>query len=215
MIETTTELAKNVIVDYKDVTSWILLLVLIVIGIVNYLKNISLTKAIETFKSDLTKKEFKFTRHAELQIECLKKMYDLVVSFHFSFTNLIAPSYKTHEDLQKNIESFQVNFLHVINYSHRNKILLTDEIVKQIRIIHEKFKKIDALCRLETGLLSEIEEHHGSSDPQVLYQTSEAEVEYIKLRIKKLNENVDVKFYEADIEKLRELIENYFKKLVA
>lgn len=214
MADTPIELAKNVIVDYKDDTSWILIIIVIASGIIQYLQNLSLAKTVETFKSDLSKKEIKFTRHTELQIECLIKMYDFVVSYHFSFCELSSPIYFTHDILKSNINIFQSNFLQTINYCHRNKILLTEEIIEQIRMIYEKFKRIEVLCRSEFEFLSQFEEQKGSIDPQILYGYADEEVLFIKSRVKKLNDDEDIKTYEEDIKKLRELIENYFKQLV-
>lgn len=215
MTDTPVEIAKNVIVNYKDITSWILIGIVIIIGIVNYRKDVLLSKKIESFKAELNKNEIKFTRHTELQIECLKKMYDLVVMFHFSFSNFSNPRYKTHEWLQKSIRTLETNFDNTIIFSHRNKILLTDSIIEQVGVIHEKFKKIEILCRKETDDLDEIENYHGTSDPQILYDTPEDEVNYIKGRIEKLNKNTDIQTFEADIKKLRSEIENYFKTLVS
>ncbi len=215
MTKSTPELIEDILGEYKEYMSWILLVFVIISALLQLFLNWLLASKIEKYKNDLTKGEIKFTRHTEMQIECLKKMYDILVTFHFSFSNLIKPPYLTHETLQNNIKSFQVNFLHTVNFCHRNKILLTDEIVKKIGIVHEKFNKIDVLCRLETDELSAIEDYFGSLEPQVLYKNPEDEVEYIKLRIIKLNENNDVKSYEADIKELRELIENYFKQLVS
>lgn len=131
------DLAKNVIVNYKDITSWILLGIILILTCINYFKELKLSKTVESFKADLTKKEIKFTRHTELQIECLKKLYDLVVSFHFSFLNFSEPPYKTHEWMLKNIRTLKTNFDSTLIFFHRNKILLTDEIIAQIGIIHE------------------------------------------------------------------------------
>nr|WP_199002163.1 hypothetical protein [Flavobacterium sp. ASV13] len=208
------DLAKNVIVNYKDITSWILLGIILILTCINYFKELKLSKTVESFKADLTKKEIKFTRHTELQIECLKKLYDLVVSFHFSFLNFSEPPYKTHEWMLKNIRTLKTNFDSTLIFFHRNKILLTDEIIAQIGIIHEKFKRIEVLCRTETDNLYEAEEYYGSSDSQILYTTPENEVDYIKGRIETLNKNSDIQTFEADIKKLRAEIENYFRTLV-
>lgn len=215
MADTPVELAKDVIVNYKDITSWGLLLTSILIGYINYRKDVSLAKKIESFKAELNKNEIKFTRHTELQIESLKQMYDLVVSFHFSFTNFSRPQYKTHDSLQKNIRTLQASFIKTMTFSNRSKILITDEIIEQVKIVNDKFNRIEELLVEEINSLLEVEEHNGSNDPQYIYGTPENEVGSIDKRIKKLNENVDVQTFEADILKLRKEIENYFKTLVS
>ncbi len=215
MADTSIDLAKNVIVNYKDITSWILLTIIIIIGFINYSKDVSLAKKIESFKADLSKKEIKFTRHTELQIECLKGMYDLVVTLHFSFSNFSNPPYKTFELLQKQIEIFQSDFNKTITFTHRNKILLTDEIIEKIRVVHDKFNKIDEVCKDEIALLLTIQEYDDPTNSYHLYLTSIGEENYIAGRIEELNKNEDVQTFESDIKKLREQIENYFKTLVS
>lgn len=214
-MEETTELAKNVVVNYKDVTSWILLGVIILTGIIRYFQSVKLSNTIETFKAELTKKEIKFTRHTELQIECLKKMYDLVVAYHYSFTNFTKPSYLSHNLLKSNLTRFQETYALTIQYCHRNRILLTDEITAQAKVLQEKSEKIERVCITEYNILIEREDEGGSqTDMQQLYGTSENEIETTSNAVKRINENADVKTFEGEIVKLRALIENYFKQLV-
>lgn len=218
MSKTTPELVEDILSNYKENMSWILLVFAIFSALLSaslqYVQNLKLAKKVEEYKNELSQKELKFTRHTEMQIECLKKMYDQVVTFHFSFTNLINPIYKTHGSLKKNIKSFQDIFNQTMHYSHRNKILLTEDIIKQIGIIHTKFKKIEILCRSEYDNLNQLEDHNNTDEAQYLYTTEIEEVEFIQLAIERLNENQDVKSFEAEILKLRASIENYFKKLV-
>ena len=215
MTDSSLELTKNVIVNYKDITSWILLGIILIFAYVNYRKDAALAEKIESFKAELTKKEIKFTRHSELQIECLKNLYDLVVTLHFSFVNLSNPPYKKHELLQKQIETFQSDFDKTITFTHRNKILLTDEITAQIRIVHDKYRKIYEVCREEIFLLLSIQEFNDPTNTYYLYITTVGEEKFIKGRIENLNKNPDIQTFEADLLKLRELIENYFKTLVS
>ncbi|WP_433836271.1 hypothetical protein [Flavobacterium anhuiense] len=215
MEDASIELAKNVVVNYKDVTSWILLSVIIIIGIVRYFQSLKLSKTIETFKAELSKKEIKFTRHTELQIECLKKMYDMVVAYHYSFMHFTKPSYLSHNLLKSNLTRFQETYALTIQYCHRNRILLTDEITAQAKILQEKSEKIEKVCIVEYNLLIEREDQGGSqTDMQRIYGTSENEIKAVSHAVIRINANDDVKSFEGEIIKLRELIENYFKQLV-
>lgn len=215
MEDASIELAKNVVVNYKDVTSWILLAVIIIIGIVRYFQSVKLSKTIETFKAELSKKEIKFTRHTELQIECLKKMYDMVVAYHYSFMHFTKPSYLSHNLLKSNLTRFQETYALTIQYCHRNRILLTDEITAQAKILQEKSEKIEKVCIVEYNLLIEREDQGGSqTDMQRIYGTSENEIKEVSHAVIRINANDDVKSFEGEIIKLRELIENYFKQLV-
>jgi len=211
----TTDLAKNVIVNYKDVTSWILLGIIILIGIIRYFQSVKLSETIETFKSELSKKEIKFTRHTELQIECLKKMYDMIVAYHYSFNNFTKPSYLSHNLLKSNLTRFQDTYALTIQYCHRNRILLTDEIIAQAKVLQEKSEKIEKVCIVEYNILIEREDERGSqTDMQQIYRSSENEIEAINHAVIRISANADVKTFEAEIVKLRALIEKYFKELV-
>jgi len=215
MADTSIDLAKNVIINYKDITSWILLVIIIIIGFINYRKDVILSKKIESFKADLTKKEIKFTRHTELQIECLKGMYDHIVTLHFSFVNFLNPPYKTHELLEKQIETFPSDFDQTINFTHRNKILLPEEVTIQMRILHEKYRRIYEICRDETAILGATREYEGPFNSFHEFITKHGEENYITARIENLKKQPDIKTFENDVVKLRELIENYFKTLVS
>ncbi|MEL1240392.1 hypothetical protein [Flavobacterium flavipallidum] len=215
MSETTIDITKNVLVNYKDITNWFLLIVIIVIGGINYRKDILLSKKIESFKADLTKREIKFTRHTELQIECLKALYDQIVTLHFSFTNFTNPPYNTHELLQKQIETFHFEFDKTLIFTHRNKILLTDEITNKMKVLHEKYKRINEVSRDEIILLTSILEYPDPNNTQYHYITTAGEENFIKQRIEKLRKLPDVQTFENDIKELREEIEIYFKTLVS
>ena len=103
----TTEYVKDILSDYKEHMSWILLVYAVITAIIQYYQNVRLAKKVEKYKNELAKNEIKFTRHTELQIETLKQLYDSVVKIHFSFTELKTPTDKTHEALHKNMKTFQ------------------------------------------------------------------------------------------------------------
>jgi hypothetical protein len=212
MADIMNEVVKNVVVDYKDITSWILLVIVIVTGIFQYLQNVRLAKTVEKFKGDLAKNQVRFTRHSELQIECLKNYYDLIVTLHFGYT--LVQSKKDHHGLKKCIKTTQDDFLKVLFYSHRNRILLTDEIVTQFQIVHEKFKIWNSLTSIELNEMDGLEDYECSSDVERIYKNSDVQINSIKQRIKNLNKNKDIKTIENEILMLRKLIENYFKQLV-
>lgn len=219
MSKTTPELVEEILSNYKENMSWILftfaLLSTLASTALQYFQNLKLSKKVEAYKNQLAKSEIKFTRHTELQIETLKQLYDLVVKIHFSFTELKTPMNKTHEALHKNMKIFQAVCYETVIYTHRNKILLTDDILDQFRVVHNKYREIEKLCILESEELVRIEDINGSYDPQILYGSQERENEYINSRLNMLNNNFNVSTFEDDISKLREIIENYFKKLVA
>ena len=218
MTKTTPELVQDILSDYKENMSLILLTFALVSTLLTaalqYYQNLRLSKKVESYKNELAKSEIKFTRYTELQIETLKQLYDLVVKIHFSFTELKTPMDKTHQALHRNMKTFQAVCYENVVYVHRNKILLTDDILTEFRIVNDKHKKIEQLCILESEDLVRIEDENRSLDPQVLYGSQEKENESISSRLKKLNENSDVVTFETDIVKLREVIETYFKKLV-
>jgi hypothetical protein len=219
MAKTTPELIEEILSNYKENMSWILLTFAVLSTLVStalqYFQNLKLSKKVEAYKNQLAKSEIKFTRHTELQIETLKQLYDLVVKIHFSFTELKTPVDKTHEALHKNMKIFQAVCYETVIYTHRNKILLTDDILDQFRVVHDKYRKVEKLCILESEELVRIEDINGSYDPQILYGSQERENEYINSRLNMLNNNFNVSTFEDDISKLREIIENYFKKLVS
>lgn len=215
MAQTLTDPIQKVVENPTDITAWILISIAIIISSFQVWQNIKIEKTVEKFKDDLAKSQYKFTRHTEMQIECLKNFYDQLVTFHFVFIDLIEPEFKTHRSLKSNILTFQDTFLNeVMTYSHRNKILLTDEIINQVRILHLKFKKIETLCRSEFDSLIRLEDYDRTDVPEYLYKTPKDEVEKIQLAINRIKQNPDTKSFEGDINTLRGLIETYFKKLV-
>jgi hypothetical protein len=212
MADNSIDLAKNVIVNYKDVTSWILLIILIIISIVNYKKNISLAKTVEKFKSDLTKKEIKFTRHTEMQIECLRNFYELAVTLHFSFINLQVR--EEINSLKAAITDLNTNFQNLLFFSHRNRILLPEEIAKQYKIVNTKFNTLNSLSKKELSELFWLEERNLNANVESIYDDQKNEKTEVKKIITKLKTNTDVTDLEVEIQKLRRLIEDYFKQLV-
>lgn len=210
----TTDLAKNVIVNYKDVTSWILLGIIILIGIIRYFQSVKLSETIETFKSELSKKEIKFTRHTEMQIDCIKDLYNLVVSFDFSYQVLTSPKYLRHNLFKKNINSFIDSHSELILFGHRNKILITDEIINQYNLVFENYQLVKELCEGELSNISEFEEANSTNDIQYLYTNDEDEIASIKIRAERLNTNREGAKLHIEIKRLRTTIENYFKELV-
>lgn len=215
MKEASIDLVKNVALNYKDIMSWFLLVVIIIIEIVRYKQNVKLAKTVESYKFDLSKSEIKFTRHTELQIECLKKQYDLLVTFHFSYSSLVKLGDKQHHWFKLKMKEFRDDFSDTLTFSHRNRILLPDEITAQLRIIHEKFKGIEDLLDAEAKSLGDLEDAHSTYNPQEIYRTEQNEIAYISGRIEKLNQEEDIRTFEVDLELLRKLIEDYFKKLVS
>lgn len=219
MAKTTPELVEEILSNYKENMSWILftfaLLSTLASTALQYFQNLKLSKKVEAYKNQLAKSEIKFTRHTELQIETLKQLYDLVVKIHFSFTELKTPIDKTHETLHKNLKTFQAVCYESFIYFHRNKILLTDDIMAQFRVVHNKYREIEKVCILESEELVRLEDINSSYDPQIIYGSQERENEYINSRLQMLNDNPNVSTFEDDILKLREVIETYFKKLVA
>ncbi|PWW30922.1 hypothetical protein [Chryseobacterium sp. AG844] len=199
--------------DNNELMIGLLIIYTLITIIIQFISNYCLSKKIETFKNDLKRSEIKFSKHSQMQIECLKNMYNNVVDWHFSFYELLNPKYLTHASLKSNINNLNIIFKSNMDYFHRNKILLTEEIIKQIGVVHSKFKKIQELCNKELDTLSSIEEYYMSNEPQTIYNEPENETSEIKKRIEELKTNYEVSSFEDDLKKLRELVENYFKEL--
>ncbi|WP_339919582.1 hypothetical protein [uncultured Flavobacterium sp.] len=200
--------------EYKQFMIWILLGFAILIILSQYIYNLRLSKKIETFKGELKRNEITFSRYSELQIECLKIMYNHVVDLHFSFNNLLHPQFQTHDYLKEKIKSLIVAFNANMNYYHRNKILLTDDIIAQIEIVHKKFNLIKIILKGQLHSLSDLEELNESVNPQEIYGDPETEVSQISDRIKELNKNSEISTFEKDVKKMRTLVEKYFKELI-
>lgn len=168
-------------------------------------------KKVEKLKTDLRKSEIKFNKHTEMQIECLKNMYSNVVDIYFAFSDLVHPKYFSLSMLKEKIKTLPRLFAENRDYFHRNRILLTDEISDQIRVVYEKLNAIEDICNAELEKIWEMELHiieypNSPEEPQ-------AEVNFAKQRIKYLQTLEPIQTFEADIKKLRELVENYFKEL--
>ncbi|WP_353100834.1 hypothetical protein [Myroides odoratus] len=200
--------------DYKENMLWIFLLFFIIMIIIQWGSNIMLLRKIERFKNDLKKTEIMFSKHSELQIECLKVMYDKIVVLHFAFNSLIKPKYYTHDIFKKNINNLSFAYNDSMNYFNRNKILLTDEIIKQKGNLSIKMNDLNSNLKIEYSDLLEYEMYHGSDDPQILYSTSEQEIESIQLRINSILEREETKNFKIEIKSLRNVVELYFKELV-
>ena len=128
MAEPITEPIQKVVQDPTDITSWILIGIVIFTAIFQYVQNVRLAKTVEKFKDELAKSQVRFTRHSELQIECLKNYYELIVALHFSY-RLIDVKNQTHHGFKKSVKTVQDDFIKVMIFSHRNQILFTDEMI--------------------------------------------------------------------------------------
>ncbi|MDQ1165899.1 hypothetical protein [Flavobacterium sp. SORGH_AS_0622] len=214
MTQTLTEPIEKLAKNPTDKISWILIIIAIAINLYQLWQNQRIQKTVEKFKNDLAKNQFKFTRYTELQIESLKNLYDKVVDFHFAFTGLTQPRYKTHNGLKDNIIFFQNNFDNMMAFSHKNKILLPEDFVVQLRIIHNKFDEIDAVCRTEFYKLNHLEDEKSSFNPEILYNNPIEEVESITMAVNRIYKSPVGASFESDILTFRNLIESYFKELV-
>lgn len=199
--------------EYNINPLYVFLLFIIISSLIPILQNWFVNKKIENLRNELKRSEIKFNRHVEMQIECLKTLYDKLVDFHFSFHHLTNPDYLTHSSLKININNLLEIFSSNMNYFHRNRILLPEELIAQIGIVHNKMKINKKVLREELVDLSDVEERSSSEDPQVIYGDGDIEVTSIKNRLEKLNLNESMKTTEAEIIKLRRLVENYFQQL--
>lgn len=199
--------------EYKEYMIWILFIYFFLTIIIQFISNLILSKKIEQFKNDLKRTEIKFSRHSELQIECLKNLYDKVVNFHFTFNSLTNPKFLTHDNLKSNINQLNLTYNDNLEYFHRNKILLTEDIIKQIGVLHTQMNIVRGKFQEQYISLEEYEEHMGTNDPQVLYDTAEDEVDSIRKKIGAIMEVNEIATFENEIKKLREKIEFYFKEL--
>jgi hypothetical protein len=214
MAETSIEFAKNVIINYKDITSWILLGIILIFAFINYKKEAALAKEIEKIKSELSKKEIKFTRHTEMQIECLKTMYEMLVSYHYELTKLLYPKEANIDSFKKSIETSRNTFYELIMFCQRNRILLTDSIVIQFRLVHNKFNEHKKFIEIEEKAISNLEDLNQTKDPNYLYGTAEIEGQHVINHLKSISDKFNTTEYEDEVQNLREIIENYFKNLV-
>lgn len=172
-----------------------------------------LSKNVEQFKNDLKRSEIKFGRFNELQIESLKRLYDQTVTFHFKYNNLVYPIFYTHDTLRTNLENFKREYNICMEYFHRNRIFLTDEIFLKIKDIETNFKIIRTIIDEEIKTIRGIEERNESINPIEIYNSSEDEVKNIKKRIEILKSKVGVLSFEMEIQGLRTATEVYFKEL--
>jgi hypothetical protein len=211
----TTEYVKDILSDYKEHMSWILLVYAVITTSLQYYQNVRLAKKVEKYKNELAKNEIKFSRHSEMQIECLKNMYEILVESHYSLNGLLNPIHFTHHSFKKNVALKKNNFAKLIDFTHRNRILITDEIIEQFKIVHSKFQTLDSLCADEVDDLIELEDYECSSEPERIYKNPQEEIELIKERIIKLKKNTDIQTIDNETVKLRKSIEKYFKELVS
>lgn len=209
------ELIQEYFSDYKSYMIWIMIGFSIVSTLIQYFQNLSLSRKVESYKNDLKKDEIKFSRFNELQIESLKILYDHVVTFHFRFNNLINPVFYTHSSLIKNLNNLKLQHNICMEYFHRNKIFLTDNLLNKIKDIEANFKPIKKYLDDEKQSISELEEYHMSNDVQVIYGTAENEVTSIKKRLDGMKAYDGFLSYEQDIKDVRNLVEAYFKQLTA
>lgn len=200
--------------EYNDQILWILIAFFILTLLVQFTSNLLLANKIETFKNHLKKNEIMFNKHSELQIECLKNMYNNLVDLHFSYTALINPDYPSHEYFKSSIKSFVRTYNENMNYFHRNKILLTDSIIIQISAMNSRMKIVREIYEKEHEQLMEFEENVGTDIPEILYSEPDNEVSSIQSRIHRINSIGDIMEFENDIKEMRKKVEAYFKQLI-
>jgi len=213
---TTPELIEEILSNYKENMSYILLgfafFSTLLTGLLQYVQNLRLAKKVEAYKNELSKREIKFSRHSEMQIECLKNYYDHIATLHFSF--LSVQSREDHHSLKNAIKEAQKDFQTVLFFSQRNRILLTEEILVNSRIIFNKVKDWNALANIELNEMNYLEERDWTTDTERLYRNSQHESEEVKKIKNKLKTNPKIIALDDDINNLRKVIEDYFQKLV-
>lgn len=212
MTDTSIELVKDILGDYKEHMSWILLAFLAISASVQLFLNWLLSRKIEKYKNELSKSEIKFSRHSEMQIDCLKNYYDLVATLHFSF--LSVQSREDHHGLKDAIKDAQKDFQNVLFFFQRNRILLTEEILVQSRIVFNKVKDWNSIANIELNEMTYLEERDWTKDTERLYKNSQHENSEVKKIRNKLKNNPKIIAIDDDINNLRKVIENYFHKLV-
>jgi len=139
-------------------------------------------------------------------------MYDLIVTLHFSY--LKVQSREDHHGLKNAIKETQTDFQNVLFFSQRNKILLTDEILTQSKIVFTKVKDWNAVATIELNEMNYLEERDLTTDTERIYRSAEHEITEVQRVISNLKSNPEVMTIEADIKNLRKLIEKYFSQLV-
>jgi hypothetical protein len=207
------EIIEDYFSEYKSHMIWILTVFAIISVLIQYWQNLNLSKKIEKYKNELRRDEIKFSRFNELQIESLKNLYDHIVTFHFKYIRLVNPPYYTHHSLKINIKSVKEEFLICMEYFHRNRIFLTDELISTIRILHNNFIIIETHLDNQWKDLLNLEENTGSSHPEHIYESASNEVRSIKNDITQLIAKDKVSLFEKDIIQIRDKTEKYFKEL--
>ena len=210
----TPEFLEKYFAEYKSYMIWIMFLFSIVSIGLQYAQSLKLLKKVESYKNDLKKNEIKFSRFNELQIESLKKLYDQIVTFHFKYNYLINPSFYTHNTFITNLNNLKEEYNVCMEYFHRNKIFLPDNLINKIRDIDANFRLIGAHFVEELRSIREVEDFHQSNDVQIIYENWYIEIESIKGRVENLKSKTGVVDFESEIKSMRDLIEIYFKELV-
>lgn len=175
---------------------------------------IYVSNKIEKFKNELKKSEIKFSRFNTLQIDALKLIYDKAVTFHYMNYRLFYPKTYSHASLKAKVENWKTEFVNIMDILHRERILLPPEVEKTVKDFDTQLKKISEYLDIEVQSLLSFEEYEGTDDPQILYQTSDAEVDAMKLRIGKLLNYDEIKNSETLINNFRKKIEEYFANLI-
>jgi len=209
----TYEAIKEEFSEFKDYIFWILCSFSLVSLGIQFIYNWKLSQKIESYKNELKKNEIKFSRFNELQIESLKNLYDHIVTFHFRYNNLLYPIFFTHDTLSGNLKVLKLEYNICMEYFHRNKIFLTENLVLKIKDIETNYILVRVFFDQEIASISEIEDRLETKNPQEIYGDPESEVTSIKKRLENLKDKQGVISFEQDIKGMRDLVEKYFKEL--
>ena len=211
--QTTLEQIEALISKYENYHVFAIGLFILLL-IIQIFQSIFISNKIEGFKNNLKKSEIKFSRFSNMQVDALKSIYNQIVTFHYAHHRLFFPTSVSHDSLIVRIDQWKADSIKLLDALHRERILLPPDLVVLVKDFETDLRRIATKLDEQKMTLSMIEEREGTADPQILYGTPEAEVEFIKKEIANLLAVDFIGAADSKIKGLRNNIENYFSNLV-
>jgi hypothetical protein len=197
--------------DFKEYHLMILIGFVVIIGLIQMIQGILVSKKIEKFKNMLKKSEIKFSRFSQMQIEALNEVFELLTDFK-NHTNLLDKKINNSspELLKKITTEWIVIHNNVYNTFSRKRHILPKNIKDDFASILEELQKTGNYIKKEKDFSSMF---YTDNIGEINFEGDEVERYELEMNIKYYKEEGTLTKTIKNINKIRKQIEVYFENI--
>ena len=197
--------------DFKEYHLMILIGFVVIIGLIQMIQGILVSKKIEKFKNMLKESEIKFSRFSQMQIEALNEVFELLTDFK-NHTNLLDKKINNSspELLKKITTEWIVIHNNVYNTFSRKRHILPKNIKDDFASILEELQKTGNYIKKEKDFSSMF---YTDNIGEINFEGDEVERYELEMNIKYYKEEGTLTKTIKNINKIRKQIEVYFENI--